>query len=261
MRKVIGIGETVLDIIFKNGQPVSAVPGGSVYNGIISLGRAGVPAAFVSEVGNDRIGERTVAFLRENGVDASLVNSYKGTKSPISLAFLNDRNDAEYIFYKDHPHDRLDYVTPEISRDDIVMIGSYYAVNPVIRPQVAALLNERKDRIFCVRGNCDAEVDQMMLDFPILAQSCILYAGKRLIYACHGHQKKKGELPSLRPGEILLCGHTHIPAWEMRGDNLYLNPGSVSLPKEDSWRGYLLLTQGEAVWKDLEGKERHRLEL
>ena len=146
MRKVIGIGETVLDIIFKNEQPVSAVPGGSVYNGIISLGRAGVPAAFVSEVGNDRIGERTVAFLRENGVDASLVNSYKGTKSPISLAFLNDRNDAEYIFYKDHPHDRLDYVTPEISRDDIVMIGSYYAVNPVIRPQVAALLNAARDK-------------------------------------------------------------------------------------------------------------------
>ena len=146
MRKVIGIGETVLDIIFKNEQPVSAVPGGSVYNGIISLGRAGVPAAFVSEVGNDRIGERTVAFLRENGVDASLVNSYKGTKSPISLAFLNDRNDAEYIFYKDHPHDRLDNVTPENEREDIVMIGSYYAVNPVIRPQVAALLNAARDK-------------------------------------------------------------------------------------------------------------------
>ena len=58
------------------------------------------------------------------------MNSYRGTKSPVSLAFLNDDNDAEYIFYKDHPHDRLDYVTPEINRDDIVMIGSYYAVNP-----------------------------------------------------------------------------------------------------------------------------------
>lgn len=146
MRKVIGIGETVLDIIFKGGQPVSAVPGGSVFNGIISLGRAGVPAAFVSEVGDDRIGRRTVDFLRENGVDASHVNMYKGTKSPVSLAFLNDSNDAEYIFYKDHPHDRLDYVTPEINRDDIVMIGSYYAVNPVIRPQVAAILNAARDR-------------------------------------------------------------------------------------------------------------------
>ena len=145
MRKVIGIGETVLDIIFKGGQPVSAVPGGSVYNGLVSLGRAGVPAAFVSEVGDDRIGRQTVDFLRENGVDATHVGMYRGTKSPVSLAFLNDRNDAEYIFYKDHPHDRLDYVTPEINRDDIVMIGSYYAVNPVIRPQVAAILNAARD--------------------------------------------------------------------------------------------------------------------
>lgn len=145
MRKVIGIGETVLDIIFKNGQPVSAVPGGSVYNGIISLGRAGVPAAFISEVGNDRIGTRTIDFLKENGVDAALVSTYKGSKSPISLAFLNEQNDAEYIFYKDHPHDRLDYAVPEIDRDDIVMIGSYYSVNPVIRPQVAAILNAARD--------------------------------------------------------------------------------------------------------------------
>ena len=146
MRKVIGIGETVLDIIFKGGQPVSAVPGGSVYNGIISLGRAGVPASFISEVGNDRIGARTIDFLRENGVDATFVGTYRDSKSPISLAFLNDRNDAEYIFYKDHPHDRLDYVTADINRDDIVMIGSYYAVNPVIRPQVAAILNAARDR-------------------------------------------------------------------------------------------------------------------
>lgn len=145
MRKVIGIGETVLDIIFKNGQPVSAVPGGSVYNGIISLGRAGVPAAFISEVGNDRIGTRTIDFLKENGVDAALVSTYKGSKSPISLAFLNEQNDAEYIFYKDHPHDRLDYAVPEIDRDDIVIIGSYYSVNPVIRPQVAAILNAARD--------------------------------------------------------------------------------------------------------------------
>lgn len=144
MRKVIGIGETVLDIIFKNERPVSAVPGGSVYNGIISLGRAGVPAAFISEVGDDRIGRRTVDFLKENGVDASNVNMFKGSKSPVSLAFLNDNNDAEYIFYKDHPHDRLDYICSEINRDDIVMLGSYYAVNPVIRPQVAALMNHAR---------------------------------------------------------------------------------------------------------------------
>ena len=107
MRKVIGIGETILDIIFKNDQPIGAVPGGSVFNGIISLGRAGVGAAFISETGNDRVGRRIISFLEENHVDASSINVYPESKSPISLAFLNEQNDAEYIFYKDHPHDRL----------------------------------------------------------------------------------------------------------------------------------------------------------
>lgn len=146
MRKVIGIGETVLDIIFRNDSPVSAVPGGSVYNSMISLGRAGVPAIFVGEAGNDRIGRRIKGYLEENGVDPSYMSMFPGTKSPLSLAFLNDRNDAEYIFYKDHPNDRLDYVTPEINRDDILIFGSYYAVNEVIRPQVLALLKKAKER-------------------------------------------------------------------------------------------------------------------
>ncbi|MCD8290365.1 MAG: carbohydrate kinase [Prevotella sp.] len=145
MRKVIGVGETVLDIIFKNEEPVSAVPGGSVYNGIISLGRAGVPAMFISEVGNDRIGKKTIDFLEKNGVNAANVNMYPGSKSPISLAFLDENNDAEYLFYKDHPHDRLDYVCPDIQRDDIVMIGSYYSINPVIRPQVSTVLMQARD--------------------------------------------------------------------------------------------------------------------
>ena len=96
MRKIIGIGETVLDIIFRDDRPVSAVPGGSVYNSVISLGRAGANVAFFGEVGDDRIGRRTIEYLRENGVDASGVNMFKDTKSPLSLAFLNEKNDAEY---------------------------------------------------------------------------------------------------------------------------------------------------------------------
>jgi fructokinase len=140
-RKVIGIGETVLDIIFKQGNPIGAVPGGSVFNGIISLGRAGVPASIISETGNDRVGESIIRFVEENGVDASHINVFPESKSPISLAFLNDDNDAEYLFYKDHPHDQLDFVYPDVQPDDIVMYGSYYAVNPVIRPQVAGFLD------------------------------------------------------------------------------------------------------------------------
>ena len=140
MRKVIGIGETILDVIFKNDQPVGAVPGGSMFNGLISLGRVGMNAAFISETGNDRIGRRIISFLEENHVDASNISVYPEAKSPVSLAFLNDQNDAEYIFYKDHPNDKLDFLFPEIQPDDVVMFGSFYAVNPVIRPQMFAFL-------------------------------------------------------------------------------------------------------------------------
>ncbi len=141
MRKVIGIGETVLDIIFKNDQPIGAYPGGSTFNAIISLGRCGVNTSFISEAGNDRVGEQVIKFLKENGVDASGVSRFPDSQSPISLAFLNERNDAEYLFYKDHPHDQLDFVYPDIQPDDIVLFGSYFAVNPVIRPQVMGLLD------------------------------------------------------------------------------------------------------------------------
>ena len=140
MRKVIGIGETVLDIIFKNDHPIEAVPGGSVFNGIISLGRSGIPTSLISETGNDRVGHNIIKFLEDNGVNASNINVYPESKSPISLAFLNEQNDAEYIFYKDHPHDQLDFDYPDVQENDIVMFGSYYALNPVIRPQVHGFL-------------------------------------------------------------------------------------------------------------------------
>jgi fructokinase len=136
----------VLDIIFKDDQPIGAVPGGSTFNSIISLGRCGINAAFISETGNDRIGRRITSFLQQNGVDASCVYVYPNSKSPLSLAFLNENNDAEYIFYKDHPSDRLDFVSPEVNEDDIVLFGSYYAVNPVIRPQVKGFLEHARQR-------------------------------------------------------------------------------------------------------------------
>ena len=146
MRKVIGIGETVLDIIFRNGQPVHAVPGGSTFNAVISLSRAGVKTGFISETGNDRIGNMIIKFLKDNGCDATGVSVYPGSKSPLSLAFLNDKNDAEYIFYKDHPRDRLDFTFPDVHEDDLVLFGSYYALNPVIRPQVKAFLDYAHER-------------------------------------------------------------------------------------------------------------------
>ena len=144
MRKVIGIGETVLDIIFRNEQPIGAVPGGSVFNGIISLGRSGVKSSFISEAGNDRVGQNIRKFLKDNHVDDRDIYVYPESKSPISLAFLDENNDAEYLFYKDYSHDQLDFVYPEVNPEDIVMFGSYYAVNPVIRPQVLGFLDHAR---------------------------------------------------------------------------------------------------------------------
>ena len=140
MRKVIGIGETILDIIFRNQQPTAAVPGGSVFNGIISLARVGIPICFISETGNDHVGRIILNFMRENGLSTDHVNVFPDGKSPVSLAFLNDRSDAEYIFYKDYPKQRLDVAFPDIQADDILIIGSYYALNPVLRDKVTELL-------------------------------------------------------------------------------------------------------------------------
>lgn len=145
-RKVIGIGETILDILFRDGQPQAAVPGGSVYNAMISLGRMGVDVTFISETGNDRVGKMILDNMRANGVCTDNVNVFPDGKSPVSLAFLNEHNDAEYIFYKDYPRQRLDVTMPDIQADDIVMIGSYFAVTPVLRDKVKELLDLARER-------------------------------------------------------------------------------------------------------------------
>ena len=119
--------------------------------------------------------------------------------------------------------------------------------------EVIPLLNGRKEKLFCVRGNCDAEVDQMVLEFPVLADYAVLPVGQRLIYATHGHIYHVKNLPPLAPGDVLLHGHTHVPAWTEFGQgNLYLNPGSVSIPKENSPHSYMTLEGNTMQWKELE---------
>ena len=144
MRRVIGIGETILDVLFKDNQPKAAVPGGSVFNGIISLGRAGANVTFISEVGGDKVGNIILDFMKENGVGTDNVMVYPDRKSPVSLAFLNEKNDAEYIFYKDYPNLRLDVEMPEVTGDDIIMFGSYYAITPQLRDKVKELLDRAR---------------------------------------------------------------------------------------------------------------------
>ena len=119
--------------------------------------------------------------------------------------------------------------------------------------EVIPLLNGKKENLLCVRGNCDAEVDQMVLEFPVLADYAVLPVGRRLIYATHGHIYHVKNLPPLAPGDVLLHGHTHVPAWTEFGQgNLYLNPGSVSIPKENSPHSYMTLEGDAMQWKELE---------
>ena len=120
---------------------------------------------------------------------------------------------------------------------------------------LTAMLNDARGRLLCVRGNCDAEVDQMVLQFPILADYCVLPCGERLIYATHGHLAGEAAPPPLCAGDILLNGHTHVPCVrELSGGILYANCGSVALPKENTPHSYLVLEKGKMLWKDL-GKD------
>jgi fructokinase len=146
MRKIVGIGETILDILFKENQPVKAIPGGSAFNGIISLGRLGVPAIFISEIGNDKVGSIIKEYMVDSNLSTEYIDTFPDGKSPVSLAFLNETNDAEYLFYKDYPSSRLETGYPIIEADDIVLFGSYYALNPVLRPRMLDLLEFAQER-------------------------------------------------------------------------------------------------------------------
>ena len=117
--------------------------------------------------------------------------------------------------------------------------------------QVIEMLNARKSQILCVRGNCEAEVDQMVLEFPVLSEFGVVFADGLTLYMLHGH--KNLDIPVM-PGDILLCGHTHVPAVRKDGDHYYVNPGSVSIPKEGSCHGYMMLENRQLRHVSLEGE-------
>ena len=126
--------------------------------------------------------------------------------------------------------------------------------------KVIDMLNNIKEELICVRGNCDTEVDQMVLAFPIMAEYALISNGKRMIFATHGHKMNRDNLPMLKSGDILLNGHFHVPACEEYGSYIYMNPGSVSIPKENSAHSYMIMEDNLFVWKDLEGNEYKRFE-
>ena len=124
--------------------------------------------------------------------------------------------------------------------------------------EVIALLNQHKQDILCVRGNCDTEVDQMVLEFPVLADYCVIADEKNVIYATHGHHFNEKKLPPMfektQEGLILLHGHTHVPVCRVHESYTYMNPGSVSIPKENSEHSYMILENGAFWWKTLDGE-------
>lgn len=146
MRKIYGIGETVLDIIFKNGQPQAAKAGGSVLNSVVSMGRMDLPVSFISEYAADDVGNLIDDFLRKNGVDTTCVHRYHNGSTALALAFLDEKNDARYTFYKDYPGKRLDINFPSIDPEDIVQCGSFYAIWPEIREKFRMFIGLAHDR-------------------------------------------------------------------------------------------------------------------
>jgi fructokinase len=144
MRSIYGVGETVLDIIFKNGQPVAAKAGGSVLNAFVTLGRLGIDVQFISEYGTEPVGDLIDSFLKENNVSTQYVTRYTNGKSTLALAFLDEHNNASYSFYKDYPETRLSTLPKELRKDDILLFGSLYAINKEVRKPLVTILNRAK---------------------------------------------------------------------------------------------------------------------
>jgi len=146
MRRVFGLGETVLDIIFKDEQPISAKAGGSVLNALISLARMGHECYFISELGNDKVGDIILNFIKKNNINTTYIQQYQQGQSALAMAFLNENNDAEYDFYKNYPQTRLNNPLPDFTEDDILLFGSSYAISPAIRKQVVNIVEHASSK-------------------------------------------------------------------------------------------------------------------
>ncbi len=145
MSIVYAVGETLLDIIFRDKKPVSATPGGSMLNTAVSLGRMGCNVSFISDYGRDMTGDLIDSFLEENRVDRGFVKRYAHHKSGLALAYLNDVNDASYEFYKDFPEKRMEDVVIPFQKDDILLFGSFFALTDNVRSALIRFLTSAKE--------------------------------------------------------------------------------------------------------------------
>ncbi len=149
---------------------------------------------------------------------------------------------------------RQEHATKLLLLGDILYHGPRNDLPEGYRPKgVIELLNPLKKEIVCVRGNCEAEVDQMVLDFPVLTDHVILETSYFTLYMCHGHHECNNNPPLMNNDFILLCGHTHVPKLDVHDDYVYMNPGSITLPKENSHHGYMIIEDNKFIWKDVDG--------
>ncbi len=168
MNSIVAVGETVYDIIFRDGSPVAAKPGGSMLNTAVSLGRCGLNVEMITELGDDKVGELVLDFLAENGVGTSCIRPASGFKTPVSLAFLDEAGNARYSFYKNYPADRLNIDWPELKRGDVMLFGSFYSLDHSIRIKLIENVQKAKQNgalIFYdpnIRKNHLEEIRQMM---------------------------------------------------------------------------------------------------
>lgn len=176
-RRVLCIGETVYDIIFKNGKPIDATPGGAMLNTSVSLGRMGIPVSLIGDFANDSIGRMMNEFLIENGVDTSLITRYEDAHSRLALAFLNDKSDAEYEFYKIRKQGRAYLNFPSPKADDIILFGSFYGIKEEIRPELVQFLTLAKQTGAIIiydpnfRRNHLKILNQVM---PFIRENCVI---------------------------------------------------------------------------------------
>jgi fructokinase len=144
MNKAVGIGESILDIIFRNGRRETEVAGGSVFNGMVSLARSGNTSLFISELSNDDIGRHILEFMKTNSMPTDFINIYESGCSPCSHAYLDENCEARYDFFRRPPEKRLPFHFPEIEEGDVVIMSSYFAVNPEMRSEICRLLDFAK---------------------------------------------------------------------------------------------------------------------
>ncbi|MGB9747552.1 MAG: PfkB family carbohydrate kinase [Bacteroidales bacterium] len=171
---MITLGETVLDIIFRNGEPKAARPGGAMLNTSITLGRLGLPVTFISEYGKDEIGNLVDTFLRNNGVDTSSVFRFSEGKTAIALAFLDEQMNAAYSFYKDYPAERLQTIIPDIRKDDLFAFGSFFAITKEIRKPLSRMIRQAQDHktiIYYDPNFRKAHLNELDLLKPVLVEN------------------------------------------------------------------------------------------